>query len=182
MAEPSTDRQSMSPPLPILDWRLSMNFVGGMSEWFKEAVLKTAVRETVPGVRIPLPPPITCYPPATYELALVLLLWPIPSPRSRNCKRIANVEVSHARRDHFEPKDMSLQNPCRVGPIPRRLAFSSAADRSPGDHPSARRRRFAKAAGHHRTGLKSTISGPFFLGTLVGIGCRMMVVGPVWAQ
>ena len=30
---------------------------GGMSEWFKEAVLKTAVRETVPGVRIPLPPP-----------------------------------------------------------------------------------------------------------------------------
>ena len=28
-----------------------------MREWLKRAVLKTAVRETVPGVRIPLPPP-----------------------------------------------------------------------------------------------------------------------------
>ena len=27
--------------------------------WLKRAVLKTAVRETVPGVRIPLPPPLT---------------------------------------------------------------------------------------------------------------------------
>ena len=31
---------------------------GGMREWLKRAVLKTAVRETVPGVRIPLPPPL----------------------------------------------------------------------------------------------------------------------------
>jgi hypothetical protein len=30
-----------------------------MCEWLKQAVLKTAVRETVPGVRIPLPPPHT---------------------------------------------------------------------------------------------------------------------------
>ena len=30
-----------------------------MAERFKAAVLKTAVRETVPGVRIPLPPPRT---------------------------------------------------------------------------------------------------------------------------
>ena len=30
-----------------------------MAEWFKAAVLKTAVRETVPGVRIPLSPPIS---------------------------------------------------------------------------------------------------------------------------
>src|ERR1700742_4625305 len=30
---------------------------GGMCERLKQAVLKTAVRETVPGVRIPLPPP-----------------------------------------------------------------------------------------------------------------------------
>jgi len=36
----------------------------------------------------------------------------------------------------------------------------------------------AKAAGDHRTGLKSTISGPFFIGNLVGVGCRMMVIGP----
>jgi hypothetical protein len=28
-----------------------------MAEWLKAAVLKTAVRGTVPGVRIPLPPP-----------------------------------------------------------------------------------------------------------------------------
>ena len=28
-----------------------------MAEWLKAAVLKTAVRETVPGVRIPLSPP-----------------------------------------------------------------------------------------------------------------------------
>jgi hypothetical protein len=32
---------------------------GGMCEWLKQAVLKTAVRETVPGVRIPLPPPLS---------------------------------------------------------------------------------------------------------------------------
>ena len=30
-----------------------------MCEWLKQAVLKTAVPETVPGVRIPLPPPFT---------------------------------------------------------------------------------------------------------------------------
>jgi len=44
--------------------------------------------------------------------------------------------------------------------------------------PSGRRRRFAKAARDHRTGLESTISGPFFIGNLVGVGCRMMVFGP----
>ena len=31
---------------------------GGMCEWLKQAVLKTALRETVTGVRIPLPPPL----------------------------------------------------------------------------------------------------------------------------
>ncbi|MEY4933735.1 MAG: hypothetical protein RIS64_94 [Bacteroidota bacterium] len=30
---------------------------GGMAEWFNAAVLKTAVRESAPGVRIPVPPP-----------------------------------------------------------------------------------------------------------------------------
>jgi hypothetical protein len=30
---------------------------GGMAEWSMAVVLKTTVRETVPGVRIPLPPP-----------------------------------------------------------------------------------------------------------------------------
>jgi hypothetical protein len=30
---------------------------GEMAEWLKAAVLKTAERETVPGVRIPLSPP-----------------------------------------------------------------------------------------------------------------------------
>src|SRR5579864_7730741 len=37
-----------------------------MREWLKRAVLKTAVRETVPGVQIPLPPPsirtVSCRP------------------------------------------------------------------------------------------------------------------------
>jgi hypothetical protein len=32
-----------------------------MREWLKRAVLKTAVPERVPGVRIPLPPPLTLY-------------------------------------------------------------------------------------------------------------------------
>ena len=32
---------------------------GGMCEWLKQAVLKTAVPERVPGVRIPLPPPLS---------------------------------------------------------------------------------------------------------------------------
>ena len=32
-------------------------YVGGMAEWSMAVVLKTTVRETVPGVRIPLPPP-----------------------------------------------------------------------------------------------------------------------------
>ena len=36
----------------------------------------------------------------------------------------------------------------------------------------------AKAPTNHRTGLKSMISGPFFIGNLVGVGCRIMVVGP----
>ncbi len=31
---------------------------GGVAEWFKAAVLKTAVPETVPGVQIPPPPPL----------------------------------------------------------------------------------------------------------------------------
>ena len=43
---------------------------------------------------------------------------------------------------------------------------------------SGRKPRFAKAAGSHGTGLKSTISGRFFIGSLVGVGCRMMGVGP----
>src|SRR5882762_11835192 len=30
----------------------------------------------------------------------------------------------------------------------------------------------------HRTGLKSSISGSFFIGTFVGVGCRKMVLGP----
>jgi hypothetical protein len=37
---------------------------------------------------------------------------------------------------------------------------------------------FAKAARNHRTGLKLTISGPFFIGLLVGVGWPMMVFGP----
>jgi hypothetical protein len=37
--------------------KLAKQRCGGMCEWLKQAVLKTAVRETVPGVRIPLPPP-----------------------------------------------------------------------------------------------------------------------------
>lgn len=44
---------------PVFD-KLGFELVvlsGGMCEWLKQAVLKTAVRETVPGVRIPLPPP-----------------------------------------------------------------------------------------------------------------------------
>jgi len=45
--------------------------------------------------------------------------------------------------------------------------------------PSGRRRRFAKAAGDYRTGLKLMISGPFFIGMLVvGVGSRMTVLGP----
>lgn len=44
--------------------------------------------------------------------------------------------------------------------------------------PSGRRRRFAKVGRDQRTGLKLTISGPFFVGSLVGVGCRLMVLGP----
>ena len=40
--------------------------------------------------------------------------------------------------------------------------------------PSGRRRRFAKVARDHRTGLKFTISGPFFIGSLVSVGCRLV--------
>ena len=47
-----------------------------------------------------------------------------------------------------------------------------------GEVAERRRRRFAKAATSHETGLKFTISGPFFIGTLVGVGCGMMVLGP----
>ena len=34
---------------------------GGMCEWLKQAVLKTALPARVTGVRIPLPPPFTCF-------------------------------------------------------------------------------------------------------------------------
>ena len=34
---------------------------GGMAEWFKAAVLKTVDGETRPGVRIPLPPPVSSF-------------------------------------------------------------------------------------------------------------------------
>jgi hypothetical protein len=37
---------------------LCLEACGEMAEWLKAAVLKTAVRETVPGVRIPLSPPV----------------------------------------------------------------------------------------------------------------------------
>jgi hypothetical protein len=30
--------------------------------------------------------------------------------------------------------------------------------------------------------VKSVISDPFFIGNLVGVGCRMIVVGRVWAH
>jgi hypothetical protein len=33
---------------------------------------------------------------------------------------------------------------------------------------------------NHRTGLKSSISGPFFICLLVGVGYRMIVLGPRW--
>lgn len=33
--------------------------VGGMAEWLNAAVLKTVVPSRVPGVRIPLPPPLS---------------------------------------------------------------------------------------------------------------------------
>jgi len=44
--------------------------------------------------------------------------------------------------------------------------------------PESRVGRFAKAARDHGTGLNLTISGPFFIGSLVGVGCRLMVLGP----
>jgi hypothetical protein len=49
-----------------------------MRERLKRAVLKTAVRETVPGVRIPLPPPLS----QLAENNLLVLLH--ASPRLRN--------------------------------------------------------------------------------------------------
>ena len=44
--------------------------------------------------------------------------------------------------------------------------------------PSGRRRRFANVAQDHRTGLRFTISGPFFIGVVVGVGCRLTGLGP----
>ena len=43
--------------------------------------------------------------------------------------------------------------------------------------PSGRRRRFAKVTPDPRTGLKSVISGPFFIASLVAVGYWRMVVG-----
>ena len=43
----------------LLNVAVTTGVRGGMRERLKRAVLKTAVRETVPGVRIPLPPPHT---------------------------------------------------------------------------------------------------------------------------
>jgi hypothetical protein len=40
------------------------------------------------------------------------------------------------------------------------------------------RRRFAKVARDSRTGLNFTISGPLIIRLLVGVGCRLTVLGP----
>jgi len=45
-------------------------------------------------------------------------------------------------------------------------------------HRRRRGRRFAKVARDQKTGLKFTISGQFSIGSLVGVGCRLMVLGP----
>ena len=44
--------------------------------------------------------------------------------------------------------------------------------------PKSRVRRFAKASEDPRTGLKSTISGPFFIGFVVAVGWGMTGFGP----
>jgi hypothetical protein len=41
--------------------RVTLEPHGGVAEWFKAAVLKTAVPETVPGVQIPPPPPLVAF-------------------------------------------------------------------------------------------------------------------------
>jgi hypothetical protein len=43
--------------LPCHGYKMLVTNAEGCVSWLKRAVLKTAVRETVPGVRIPLPPP-----------------------------------------------------------------------------------------------------------------------------
>ncbi len=55
------------------------------------------------------------------------------------------------------------------------LGFPSNFD--PVRWPRGLRRRFAKAATNQRTGLKLTISGPFFFGFVVGVGWRMTGFG-----
>src|SRR6266542_3752667 len=52
------------PPQPsslLIGTRATLEPHGGVAEWFKAAVLKTAVPETVPGVRIPPPPPLVAF-------------------------------------------------------------------------------------------------------------------------
>jgi hypothetical protein len=44
--------------------------------------------------------------------------------------------------------------------------------------PESRVGRFAKAVRHHTTGQILLDFGPFFVGNLVGVGCRMMTLGP----
>jgi len=44
--------------------------------------------------------------------------------------------------------------------------------------PRGLRRRFAKAAEDQRTGRNLYGFGPFFIGNLVGVGCRMVAIGP----
>jgi hypothetical protein len=52
----STQREPASTYRDVINYNMLI-YSGGVCEWLKQAVLKTAVRETVPGVRIPLPPP-----------------------------------------------------------------------------------------------------------------------------
>jgi hypothetical protein len=44
--------------------------------------------------------------------------------------------------------------------------------------PESRVERFAEAATNHEMGVKSMISGPFFISSLVGVGCRVVVPRP----
>ena len=98
---------------------------GGMAEWFKAAVLKTVVRETVPGVRIPLPPPV----PLRFTgggSGIAVVSWPPASPRPTDRIPLSSRRLSRcARLRHrgvTSTSALGLRH--RASPRPRRSGFT----------------------------------------------------------
>src|SRR4029453_6974713 len=97
-----------------------------------------------------------------------------PANRSRSAR--VDLPVRQRVRLRLYAEHRRTEHPSRPAPVIANLSSTRRLNpRSTGmtGFPEA-----VQAATNHRTGLKFKISGPFLIGLLVGVGCRMVVAGP----